>query len=343
MPYELNVFRRILQESLSPLYFPLDSAEQADYYKQLTTVPDLCTKQVHAQFHALDDLPPVLKSLRVQLLDLHPLPVFVAQNHTVYPYEAAAGEDLLSQVLSELSISKESILEWYHWQDERGGLHLELFAQYPLDSLTAEERRYYFYQCLLEQQVAAVQENMIQHVHQTSSRKEVRKYVQDHQQDLLTYASEVLGYLKEAQAPVYAPVEDYSLPDVYRLIYSNLEELLAFLEQHFKQYLDQTAKAAESIVDPIHSEEPSDKIKTNLSVPQIALLLRMFLDPRVNIFPKQNQNNIYRQISRVLQSTRQEDISEKSLRDRYYKADEHSVVVLKEKVIAMLNYLNGLS
>ena len=341
MPYELNVFRRIRQESLSPLYFPLEPAEQATYFGQLAGKPHLATKQVHAQFHALDDLPPVLKSLQVQLLDQHPLPVFVAQEHTVYPYEAVAGEDLLSQVLRELSITKESILEWYHWQDERGTLHVELFAQYPLDSLTAEERRYYFYQCLLDEQVATIQESMVQHVHHTSSRKEVRKYVQDHQRDLLTYASEVLDCLNEAQAPIYAPVEDYSLPDVYRLIYLNLEELMAFLEQQFSQYLDQTAEAA-GLVDSAPLERPSDKIKTNLSVPQIALLLRMFLDPKVDIFPKQNQNNIYRQISRLLQSTRQEDISEKSLRDRYYKADQHSVAVLKDKVIAMLNHLNSL-
>ena len=341
MPYELNVFRRILQESLSPLYFPLDSAEQASYYNQLTTVPDLCTKQVHAQFHALDDLPPVLKSLRVQLLDQHPLPVFMAQNHTVYPNEAAAGEDLLSQVLNQLSITKESILEWYHWQDERGGLHLELFAQYPLDSLSAEERRYYFYQCLLEQQVAAVQENMVQHVHQTSSRKEVRKYVQDHQQDLLTYASEVLGHLNGAQTPVYAPAEDYSLPDVYRLIFLNLEALMDFLEQQFKQYLDQTEKAAESMVDPTRSEEQSDKIKTNFSVPELSLLIRTLFE--VEAFVNQKEKaHVYRHFSRIFDSQQKEDISYNTLRNSQYRPDRHTVVSLKEKVIAMMNFLNSL-
>ena len=91
MPYELNVFRRIRQESLSPLYFPVEPAEQAAYYDQLDHIPSFATKQVHAQFHDLDDLPPVFKSLRVQLLDQHPIPVFVAQNHTVYPYDAVAA------------------------------------------------------------------------------------------------------------------------------------------------------------------------------------------------------------------------------------------------------------
>jgi hypothetical protein len=341
VPYELNVFRRIQQEILSPLYFPLEPAEQAAYYDQLNHTPSLATKQVHAQFHALDDLPPVLKSLRVQLLDQHPLPVFVAQNHTVYPNEATAGEDLLSQMLSELSIAKESILEWYHWQDERGGLHLELFAQYPLDSLTAEERRYYFYQCLMDEQLAAIQDSMVQHVHQTSSRKEVRKYVQDHQRDLLTYASEVLDCLNEAQTPVYAAVEDYSLPDVYRLIYSNLEELLAFLEQQFKQYLDQNAKAAESTVDPTRSEEQSDKIKTNFSVPELSLLIRTLFE--VEAFVNQKEKaHVYRHFSRIFDSQQKEDISYNTLRNSQYRPDRHTIVSLKEKIIAMMNFLNSL-
>jgi hypothetical protein len=341
VPYELNVFRRIQQESLSPLYFPLESAEQTAYYDQLDYIPSFATKQVYAQFHALDDLPPVLKSLRVKLLDQHPLPVFVAQNHTVYPNEATAGEDLLSQVLSELPINKESILEWYHWQDERGGLHLELFAQYPLDALTTEGRRYYFYQCLMEQQLAAIQENMVQHVHQTSSRKEVRKYVQDHQRDLLTFASEVLSFLEEAQAPVYAPAEDYSLPDVYRLIYSNLEELLAFLEQQFKQYLDQTAEAAESVVAPTRSEEQPNKIKTNFSVPELSLFIRTLFE--VDAFVNQKEKaHVYRHFSRIFDSQQKEDISYNTLRNSQYRPDRHTIVSLKEKVIAMMNFLNSL-
>ena len=296
---------------------------------------------MHAQFHSSGELLPVLKSLRVQLLDQHPLPVFVAQEHAVYPNEAAAEEDLLSQVLSELPINKEGILEWYHWQDERGGLHLELFAQYPLDALTTEERRYYFYQCLLEQQVATIQENMVQHVHQTSSRKEVRKYVQDHQRDLLTFASEVLDRLNEAQAPVYAPVEDYSLPDVYRLIYSNLEALLAFLEQQFKQYLDQTAGAAESRVDPARSERQSDKIKTNFSVPELSLLIRTLFE--IEAFVNQKEKaHVYRHFSRIFDSQQKEDISYNTLRNSQYRPDRHTIVSLKEKVIAMMNFLNSL-
>ncbi len=340
MPYELNVFRRMRQESLSPLYFPLEPAEQATYYDQLAGKPHLATKQVHAQFHALDDLPPVFKSLRVQLLDQHPLPVFVAQEHTVYPCEAVAGEDLLSQVLNELSITKEGILEWYHWQDERGELHLELFAQYPLDSLTAEERRYYFYQCLMDEQLATIQDSMVQHVHQTSSRKEVRKYVQDHQRDLLTYASEVLDHLNEAQVPVYAPVKDYSLPDVYRLIYSNLEEMLAFLEQQFKQYLDQTAEAAE-LIDSARSERQPDKIKTNFSVPELSLLIRTLFEVKAFVNQKEKAH-VYRHFSRIFDSQQKEDISYNTLRNSQYRPDRHTIVSLKEKVIAMMNFLNSL-
>ena len=522
MQYELSVFQQILSGSLSPLSFILPPKSPTLWNSYLPNLPTTCTKRVHAQF-TQEDNRLTTQEVQAHLLDKHQLPAFLALNHTVHPLEDELGENMLTQILATLSLSEKEVQEWYHWQDEGGTLHLELYARFPLDRLSFEEVRYYHYQSLLSIQVARIQQAMVQTIHRTPSAKKTAKYVQDHQQALLTYTNEVLKYLDEEHPGVYTLSGGYTLPDVYKLIFMNLEELIGFVEQQFTQYLDTTApvpyrhrvvQAAQllqtlSSVEPVLSrwsasedwaasgllsvlqelfnrirQLPTDpanylqlryyqkllqgletwvgqedaseeslltllfhlnfnstgllhwfistlqtkltekevvadrlsllyyyrkfckqlsvqqqyayrqgypsveervlswineeitywqqqpvtsesaptadtdeqqsadstplgkhrnKIKTNLSVPQISLLLRMFLDPRVNIFPKQNQNNIYCQISRVLQSTRQEDVSEKSLRDRYYKADQHSVAVLKEKVIAMLNYLNGLS
>ena len=241
MPYELSVFRRLLQDDLSPLYFPLEPAEQIAWYDHLFEIPAFCTKQVHARFKSSDSALPGIHSLRVQLLDQHPVPIFVAQDHTVHPSEVGDGEALLSYVLDHLSLTREAVIEWYHWQDEQAQLHLELFAQYPLDALSPEERRYYFYQCLLAEQGAMIQDGMVQYVHQTPSRKKVSKYVQDHQRDLLTYASQVMQYLDEEQPQVYTRSDDYTLPDVYKLLFLSLEELTDYVEQQFAQYLDAEA------------------------------------------------------------------------------------------------------
>ena len=240
VPYELSVFRHILQRDLSPLYFPLETSEQTSWYDHLSEIPVFCTKLVHAQFSQSGTLPSI-QSVRVRLLDQNTTPIFIAQEHTVYPQETIDGEGLLSHVLEQLSLAQEAVLEWYHWRDERGEIHLELFAQYPLDALTPEERRFHFYQCLLNEQVATAQERMIQFVHETTSVKKARKYIQDHQQDLLTYASQALQYLEDEPPQIYRLSDDYLLPDVYRLILLSLEELIDYLEQQFGQYLDAAA------------------------------------------------------------------------------------------------------
>ena len=238
MPYELSIFRRLLQGDWSPLYFPLDPTEQALWYEHLNDNPTSCTKQVYARFGQKDSASPDIRSLQTTLLSQYSLPIFVAQNHTVHLSSGNDSDALLSQVLNRLSLAKEAVVEWYHWQDEQRQQYVELFAQYSLESLTPEERRYYFYQCLLSEQVAIVQERMVQHVYQLSSDKKARKYVQDHQRNLLTYANQVLRYLDEEKSSLYSLPQAYTLPDVYRLILLNVEELIDYLEQHFGQYLD---------------------------------------------------------------------------------------------------------
>lgn len=524
MPFELDVFQRVITGPLSPLYFSEQSLQQPLWYSPLRKIPTRCIRQIHARF-AEEDGKPVLQQVRSWLLDKHRLPTFLALKHIVHPDQAELGEAMLTQTLRTCSLEEKDAQEWYHWQDQSGELHLECYATYSLDHLSPEELRYHYYQLLLDTHVSQVQQRMMQTVHGTTSAKKTNKYVQDHQQTLINYTTQVLQYLDEKHPQVYTLSDAYTIPDIYKLVYYSLEELIEFIEQQFTQYLDTRApvpyrhrvlqssrltqqlavlqpalsnaeissdllavldepfgqiqqlatqattyvqlryfrqllqgltnwsQRAASTVNAVpvgHDQQqggdeesllallfhlnfnstallewfistvqskldtsstpaeklsllyyyrkfckqlpvqrqyayrsaypgiderilswmneeisyqekevatdqtepaaavssaeqpPLDKIKTNLSVPQIALLVRMFLAPKIEIFPEQNQNNIYKQLSSTLQSTHREDISEKSLRDRFYKADRHSVAVLKDKVIAMLNYLNGL-
>src|SRR5690606_11330362 len=109
----------------------------------------------------------------------------------------------------QLSLSFESVIEWYHWQDENQQVHLELYANYALDTLNFEEKRYHFYQRLFIEQATIVQQQMLQYIHQVSSRKNAQKYVQDHQQTLLTYATQVMQQLEGSDLQMYAFSGDY--------------------------------------------------------------------------------------------------------------------------------------
>lgn len=504
MPYELSLFSQIIRGDLSPIYFPLDNNSLQAWYSHLRQPPATATKHIHARFD-LKDHTLLLDTLQIRLIDQHRPPVFVAENHTVYAYQQVSGETLLSQILVHLSLDKEAVIEWYHWQDEQAQLHLELYARYPLETLSPEERRYHYYQWLIGEQVNLVQQRMIAYVHKTTSEKKASKYVQEHQRALLNLSSQVLQHLDEGHPQIYTLSDQYTLPDIYKLIFISLESLTTYLQQQFAVYLDSTAPVAyrdriihafrmrqqletiqpaleqsginsslqavlsepfqriqslpqqevthlslgylqkllqgvealaqenalnqerlialllvlnfnssafinwftEHLEDELSAKQtiedrlnilyyhrkyckqlhvekaqvyqlrratvdeqlltwineeirywdqvqaslgqdtstdtPSfrpERIKTNMTVAQMALLLRLFRE--AELFPRQNQANVFRQFSSILYSSKQEEVSAQSLRGKYAQHDSHTIAVLKDKVGAMLTFLNSL-
>ncbi len=336
MSYELNIIHQVVQGNLSPLYFPTEISGQAQFYQHLLKAPETCTKQIHAKFGRSAEMPPSIETIDVRLLDHHHPPVFVSLEHNVQMNDKQLGEELLNKVFEQLTLPTESVTEWYHWQDENGQIYLELYADYALDTLSFEEKRYHFYQRLFIEQVNVIQQRMLQYVHQAPSRKKAQKYVQDLQQSLLTYAAQVIKHLENTDLQMYSFSDDYTLPDVFKHIFLSLQGLIGFIEQQFSQYLNLANTA------PYHDVSPSEeKIKTSLSVAQLALLVRLFRE--VDIFPDQNQNNIFRRLIGILSSTKQEAISDTSMKGKFYQHDRHTISVLKDKVIAMLNYLNQIS
>nr|WKN38682.1 hypothetical protein K4G66_08200 [Tunicatimonas sp. TK19036] len=501
MPYALTIIQQVVRGPLSPLSFPENALKLPRWYQLLTSLPTTCTKQIHVQFAQTH--PEIsIDSSQIRLVDSSQLPSFLAFQHQVQPVDNVSGEVLLTGVLHHYSLATEAVKEWYHWQDEQGQGHLELYAAYALDTLSFEEMRYVYFQQLLQEQVASVEHLMVETVHDTQSAKKAEKYVQDHQQVLISLSDQVLIHLAEESHQLYTISEQYSLVDVYKLIFRSLEALMVMLEQQFAQYLDASAplpyrhrvvqtfqlnerlEALQAVLDgspmnqdlltvleglfteiqqlaqkpttyeqlryyqrlvqeleaftqqktvtdesllsvllhmnfnspamrqwlvkhlqnqldtqenrqqplsllyyyekwyhqqpvpqglaydpmgpalqqhilswikeeiryrekradvPFPATESSvsqDKVKTNLSVAQIALLLRLCSE--VGIFPEQNLSNLCRRFSSILHSLKEEDISAESLRGKYYEHDRRSVQVLKEKVIAMLNYLNQL-
>ena len=238
MSYEFNIIHQVVQGSLSPLYFPTETSGQSQFYRHLLEAPDSCTKQIHASFGQSANQSPVIEASEIRLLDRYQPPVFVALNHEVQEYDKQVGEVLLDKVLGQLSLNFDSVIEWYHWQDENGQVHLELYANYELDTLSFEEKRYHFYQKLFIEQVNIIQQRMLQYIHQVASRKKAQKYVQDHQQTLLTYTTQVMQHLEETDLQMYSFSGEYTLPDIFKHIFLCLQGLIGFIEQQFSQYLN---------------------------------------------------------------------------------------------------------
>ena len=111
-------------------------------------------------------------------------------------------------------------------------------------------------------------------------------------------------------------------------------QLLQWLEEEIA-YLNQVGDVAEPITPA------SPRIKTNLSVPELSLLIRTFFE--VEVLPEQIKANVYRHFSQIFDSVEQEEgISVNTLRDQQYRPSRHTIASLKDKVIAMMNFLNQL-
>ena len=279
MPFELDVFQQVIAGPLSPLYFSESSLQQPLWYRPLAEIPTYCIRQIHAHF-AERDGQPELQQVRAWLLDKHRLPTFLALNHTVHPDQAERGEVMLAQTLEVCSLKKEAVQEWYHWQDEAGQLHLECYVTYPLDRLDLEALRYYYYQSLLATQVAQVRQRMMETVHNTTSAKKTNKYVQDHQQTLLNFTAEVLQYLDEDHPQVYTLSDAYTIPDVYKLVYYSLEELIGFIEEQFTQYLNTQAPVPyrHRVLQASHLSQQLATLRLSLSEAAVAPGLLAVLD-----------------------------------------------------------------
>jgi len=520
----LHIFRSVVGGSLSPFHFPADAFGKPQWQKPLRYIPVTATQRIYVSF---DQTHPSVSVGKVQsqlVAPPLPLPAFLSLNHSVRPYQEVSGEVLLASALEYLSLSSEVVQQWYHWQDETGIVHLELYASVPLEVLSLEELRYLYYQKLLQEQVANIQANLVAMVHEVSSVKKARKIVQDEQRSLTMLSEQILEQLTIPARDTYVLSGQYTLPDVHKLIFQHLEELLLFLEQQFGTYHNTTAvvpyqrckQVQEELIPSIHqinevlssssvpaellavldepfseihrllsepvtyqqlyylrqlvqkvaqlaqqptssteeallatlfqvnfnapalvnyliddltdklstTENPQEaqhllqqaqqkyqqwagneewtiqsgtiqsgtiqsgthypeayrpgylpvykqvrcwiddertlrsndaptstidtldwnqekKVKISLTVPQIALWLR--LGSEVGIFPEQDITNMCRQFSCILQSVGQKALSGESLRVKYYGYDARSIIVLKDKVIAMLNHLNRLA
>ncbi|MEO0332611.1 MAG: hypothetical protein AAF223_13180, partial [Bacteroidota bacterium] len=222
---------------MSPLYFAPGVLEQTSWREPLLRIPTEVIRKIYVPFtQTQPEL--VLGKTEQRILTPSQLPAFLALNHSVRPYEELPGETLLNFALEQLAISVETVQQWYHWQDESGNVHLELYAEFAVETLTQEELRYAYYQQLLREQSQAVQEQLLATIHGTASAKKARKMVQDYQRALITLSEQVFTRLEEIPSAVYNLSHQYTLPDVYKLIYQCLEKLLLFLEEHLGAYLD---------------------------------------------------------------------------------------------------------
>lgn len=126
---------------------------------------------------------------------------------------------------------------------------------------------------------------------------------------------------------------DPALPSLKDQLTGWLEEEINYLN---KKLLLQNRTQTQNLF----SEEEKAKIDYGLTVAQLALFYRLQAD--VGIIKHKAPGEIFAHISNNCRSQNTSEISQSSVKNKYYSIDTPSIQVVKDKVIEMLNQLKSL-
>lgn len=93
-----------------------------------------------------------------------------------------------------------------------------------------------------------------------------------------------------------------------------------------------------SEIKNFQSETPELKLQTDMSVAQLAYLIRIMIE--VGIIKNTNQRDVLKLISGMFRTKQTDTISPESLRTRFYNIEDNTKLAVKDMVINMLNFVN---
>jgi hypothetical protein len=93
-----------------------------------------------------------------------------------------------------------------------------------------------------------------------------------------------------------------------------------------------------SVTIPAYEKEKTEPVYTSLSVPQLALFIKILID--TGVISNKNQTELLRTISKTIRTSRNEIISAESLRNKYYSSDKATTDFIKNVIIDLRNQVN---
>jgi hypothetical protein len=228
-----------------------------------------------------------------------------------------ALEKLLQEVLeafSALTKQPTSLRQLYYWQTLLPHLNkllknqLNLEPEHYLTGLTAINFNHSGFlawcQNLLEQEIA-------------------EEYTAQGKLDRLYYFQKQIRQVR--------PVTDLSFDPKQPSIKAQLSDWISEEIGYWQQ------KAENETIEKKQNQD-IERIPTNMTVAQLALLLRLL--KATDLLPEQNKAKMFRAFAQILLTQNQQEIAAESLKAKYHQPDESSILALKEKVKAMLDLLN---
>ncbi len=116
---------------------------------------------------------------------------------------------------------------------------LDLLEPIEFEELTPAEASYYFYHTYIQREISEIKKNLTGHVFTLGEKKQIKLYLHTHQAALQTLLQAVRMQLDEkSRKSIYDYPLDYSLSDIYKMLYTGLESIQSYLETHFTSYIN---------------------------------------------------------------------------------------------------------
>ena len=237
MRYELHWFDQLIDNGLQPLH---DNVKKSSLWQNHLHEPSFLITKQFTLVGSLDQSNIFsIRTTKTRLLVNRT--IIPGIDSTSNPLDEPTTASIISQIERPLSIQGSEVSYAYHWQSEID-THLELYVQQEIEQLTPEEQRFSYYLHQLEEQTQAVKHRLTDTVFRLSSGKKANKYIQDHQRMLTSLCNAVVENLSEEERQhIYCLSDEFSVSDIYKMVFRSLEDIIAHLEQHFTQYLDTAA------------------------------------------------------------------------------------------------------
>lgn len=234
MKYPLEIFNRIITGDLSPLTVGADSFNKHISY--LRSRYNQFIKHYKIRFNKKFPDEYILKSHSEYCFNDLQQVLFL--EHGEADKDPALLNSLISQAQSKIGIKGKDIIE-ANFEASKNQVLLEIATKLDYHDLQPAEAKFHYYNVLMHEEAESIKNNLNQKVFGMASEEKIKLYVQNHQLALETFTGILLGLLdKKERQRIYQISQAHSLADIYKTIYSYLDELLGYIEKRFYKYLD---------------------------------------------------------------------------------------------------------
>lgn len=142
--------------------------------------------------------------------------------------------------------------------------------------------------------------------------------------DHLAWCSKLINQTQQKPGVAYKPDRD----SLKTALITWIDEEVSFLERRHQLTLNMPVHKVEGLTNDF-------KLNTNLSVAQLAYMIRIFLEEKILL--NRNQREVLKFIAQYTRTKKAENVSAESLRTRYYNVDTSTKEAVKDIIIRLLN------